>query len=104
MLGAAAIGLAGAVRGASAQQTTPIATGDCTLEPGVQLLIDWRYGKTIIPHEQLVAPVDWQIVSSTANTLVLQIPPDWEMQVGWAVSISETGVPEWVTSPPQVPM
>ena len=81
---------------------TPVATGDCSIEPGVQLLINWRLGLPVLTHEEMLPRLDWKLVSHPSLPLFLQIPPDWEMIAGWADSYTETGMPIFRDAPPQI--
>jgi hypothetical protein len=90
---------------ASARQPapTPVLAGDCTIEPGLQLLINWRLGMPVLTHQELLPPLDWKSASHPTLPLFLMIPPDWQMLAGWANSYTDSGMPIWQDSPPQVP-
>lgn len=99
--------LAGGRRTVTAQDelpTTVVGTGDCSREPGVQLLIDFATGAPGVPQlSELFPPADWKLFSHPTHTLSLFIPPDWEAYPGWADSFSESGMPIWSDRPPATP-
>jgi len=81
----------------------PMSSGNCTVEPGVQLSIDWRLGLPVIPLEELQPPVGWKVAGHASLPLSMLIPPDWEPQSGWADTSSPGGMPFWQPEPMQVP-
>lgn len=82
---------------------TPVVTGDCSVEPGVQLLIDWRLGKPVMTIEQLLPPLDWVPYTHPTLPLIFRYPPDWTPQALWADTFTPTGAPIWRDQPPMLP-
>ncbi len=83
--------------------TTPVVSGDCSTEPGVQALIDFRLGRAGVSLAQLQPPLDWKLYSHPSLPLTLFIPPDWQPQAGWATRFTDSGMPIWETTPPSTP-
>jgi hypothetical protein len=88
-------------------QTSPTGewTGDCTDEPGVQLLIDFSQGVPIpgVTLSGLTPPPGWNLYSHPSMPTSLFIPPDWIAIAGWADSYSQSGRPNWTDVRPEVP-
>ena len=102
----AGAGLPGfAPRSLAQTSTTLTGDGDCTVEPGVQLLIDFSLARptTGISLTDLLPPATWKAFTHPTLPLILFIPPDWTGIAGWADSYSRTGRPNWVEQRPSVP-
>jgi hypothetical protein len=78
-------------------------TGDCSREPGVQLILDWQAGFPVLSITDLVAPRSWETYTHPALPLALRIPPNWTAIAGYATSFSQSGRPEWTEDRPAVP-
>ena len=84
--------------------TTAITDGDCTSEPSVQMLFDWRAGKPVYDSPADSGPQpDWIASNLPVPLLPYLIPPDWRAVVGYCDSISTSGEPQWTDQPMQLP-
>ena len=93
-----------AVRARAQTPPTLIGEGDCTVEPGVQLLVDFNLGRPVsLTLTDLQAPTNWQPYRHPTLPLLLFIPPDWTGVAGWADSYSASGRPNWTDQRPDVP-
>lgn len=88
---AAAVGAG--VKSVVARQTNGNLEGDCYSEPGVALLLDWKDELLNMRREEVLAPVGWQLFTDVNSRVVLQIPRDWKVQLGWATSFTRSGAP-----------
>lgn len=107
-LAAGAVALTAAPGPAKAvAQTSPTltGTGDCTDEPGVQLLIDFSQGIPIpgVTLSGLTPPPSWNLYAHPSIPTSLFIPPDWIAVTGWADSYSRSGRPNWTDVRPEAP-
>lgn len=93
-----------AARRVSAQTSlTEVWTGDCSLEPGVQFLLDWQAGLPVVQITELAAPHEWVAYRHPSLPLALHIPPDWTPVAGWATTFSKSGMPQWKDRQPVLP-
>lgn len=98
--------LAAALLYATALGRTPARdlSGDCSAEPGVQLLLDWSFGKPVIDITELVPPGNWAQYAHPTMPLFFRYPPDWFPVALWADSFTPNGTPNWQEQPPYVAM
>ena len=104
--GAVALAVGGGITKALAQTSPTLSgTGDCTDEPGVQLLIDFSQGIQIpgVTISGLTPPAGWNLFAHPTLPTALFIPPDWIGIAAWADSYSRSGRPNWTDVRPQVP-
>lgn len=105
VLAAAALSIHGPRSPASAQWSapTPTYTGECSLEPGVQLLVDWRLGVPVMSMAEQLPGNDWALYTHPTLPLVFYYPPDWTPVALWAEDVDDHGVPVWTDQPPVIP-
>lgn len=104
--GLAAVAVGGGLTRVLAQTSpTLTGTGDCTDEPGVQLLIDFSQGVPIpgVTISGLTPPVGWNLFPHPTLPTALFIPPDWIGIAAWADSYSRSGRPNWTDVRPRTP-
>jgi hypothetical protein len=82
---------------------TPIVSGDCSDEPGVQLLVEWRLGLPVMTLEELLPPRSWVRYVHPTTPVTFLYPPKWQEQPLWADSFSQDGVPLWTDKPIAMP-
>ena len=72
--------------------------GDCSQLPGLQLLLDWRAGKTVIQHSDLVPPGNWGLYSQSGMPVTFLYPADWTPYALWASGLTPAGAIDWQTA------
>jgi len=82
---------------------TPVITGDCRPEPGVQLLAEWNLGISNLSPIDVLPPLTWTRYYHTTIPVTFLYPPDWNPTPLWADSFSQTGMPLWVHEPMMLP-
>jgi hypothetical protein len=110
LIGAGALALAAATtaslgRSSAGDQAvpTPVISGDCADEPGVQLLVEWRLGLPVMTLEELLPPRSWVRYLHPTMPVTFLYPPDWREQPLWADRFSREGVPLWTDQPMAMP-
>lgn len=78
-------------------------SGDCSREPGVQLLLDWRSGDAVFSSAELLPGADWAVFAHPASAIALVIPPGWKAEMLFATDFTRTGEPRWSRRQPQLP-
>ncbi|MGI9253899.1 MAG: hypothetical protein ACR2J8_09140, partial [Thermomicrobiales bacterium] len=81
----------------------PTLTGDCTQDPGVDLLGRFDLGEPVLPIEALLTPMGWPLYANYQTGLSFYYPPDWSASTIWAEGLSASGAPVWTASQPFVP-
>lgn len=82
---------------------TPVITGDCHPEPGVQLLAEWNLGLPVLSPIELLPPLTWVRYLHPTSPVSFLYPPDWIPIALWAESLSPTGMPVWLDQPVALP-
>lgn len=83
---------------------TPVVTGDCEEEPGIEMLFAWRQGQVVYPSIGDSMPqTDWEPAEHPGLLMPYLIPPGWTSIAGWCDSISRDGRPNWTDTPMPVP-
>lgn len=82
---------------------TPVITGDCRSEPGVELLAEWNLGYPVVSPIELVPPMDWVRFYHPTLPVTFLYPPDWTPLALWTDSFTQTGAPIWSDQPIALP-
>jgi hypothetical protein len=89
------------VRGQFGQQ--PAVTGDCRIEPGVELLAEFNLGMPVVEIPDLLPPLDWVRYDNPQIGLTFLYPNTWTAQTLWAEQFSPEGAPRWTGRQPLLP-
>lgn len=88
------------------QQAAPTAVieGVCEDEPAIEMLFDWRAGKSVYRSVAEAGPQsDWTPFNHPSSLGPFLIPPGWTGIAAWTDSFTQDGVPEWQDTPMNLP-
>ena len=105
MLGAATLGALALIRqdGRAQIPSGAIYSGDCRVEPGVELLVGFNLGQPVVSIAELLPPFDWRRYVNIELGLTFLYPPDWSAVTLWAEQFSPGGAPLWSSQPVFLP-